>query len=165
MKSNNPYLNPYTVELILKMEDISAGKLFKSILQHIDGMELDIDDVAAEAVFKIIKPKLNKALKKDNDDSIDWSSLKDYFIKVTGKDIRVVNETAKRQFRARLREGYTKKDIANAIKNCYNSDFHRETNHKYLTLEFISRAEKLDKYSTIKENKESVVVKQDKIKK
>jgi len=53
----------------------------------------------------------------------------------------------KKQILARLKEGYTKEDLWNAIQNCYNDDFHKENNHKYLTLEFISRAKMMEKYS------------------
>jgi hypothetical protein len=37
-------------------------------------------------------------------------------------------------------------DIVNAITNCFNDDYHKE-NPKYLTLEFISRPDKMQKYS------------------
>ena len=89
---------------------------------------------------------------------VDWDELKKYFIKITGKKIRAVNSKSKSQINARLKEGYTKDDIALAIRNCYADEYHIEHNHKYLTLEFISRAEKLEKYSTIPEKKKVVAV-------
>lgn len=147
------------------MTDDNAGKLFKHILSYVNEEKKELDNVVVEAVFKTIEPQLKKSMKKEVVDKIDWNSLELYFSKITGKKIRGVNDKAKRQFRARMREGYTKSDIANAIKNCYNSDYHRETNHKYLTLEFISRPDKLEMYSSIKENKESISIKQDKINK
>ncbi len=80
---------------------------------------------------------------------IDWSKLLDKFNSITGKKSRVVPEKAKKAILARLKEGYTKQDILNAIQNCYNDSHHKETNHKYLTLEFISRPDKLEKFATI----------------
>lgn len=77
---------------------------------------------------------------------IDFDKLLSFFNTTTGKNIRVVNDKTKKQFNARLKEGYTKADIFNAIKNCYNDDYH-QNNPKYLTLEFISRSDKLEKYS------------------
>lgn len=77
---------------------------------------------------------------------IDFDKLLLFFNTTTGKNIRVVNDKTKRQFNARLKEGYTKADIFNAIKNCHNDDYHKK-NPKYLTLEFISRSDKLEKYS------------------
>lgn len=88
--------------------------------------------------------------KKENIEPINWLVLLDFFNEVTGKKCRVVPEKAKRQFKARLKENFTKDDIANAIQNCYNDKYHKETNHEYLTLEFISRADKLERFSTQK---------------
>ena len=89
--------------------------------------------------------------KKENIEPINWLVLLDFFNEVTGKKCRVVPEKAKRQFKARLKENFTKDDIANAIQNCYNDKYHKETNHEYLTLEFISRADKLERFSTQKQ--------------
>lgn len=83
---------------------------------------------------------------KKKEDIIDWDILLDFFNKATGKNCKVVNERTRRQIKSRLKEGYTKNDIANAIKNCMKSTWHIEDNFKTLTLEFISRADKLEKY-------------------
>lgn len=89
--------------------------------------------------------------KRNNIEPINWSILLDFFNDVTGKKCKVVPEKAKKQFNARLKENFTKDDIANAIQNAYNDKYHKETNHKYLTLEFISRADKLERFSTQKQ--------------
>jgi len=78
---------------------------------------------------------------------IDWNNLLIFFNSTTGKKSKLINNKTKASLKARLKEGYTKLDIKEAIKNCYADPYHKETNHKYLTLEFISRAEKLDRYS------------------
>lgn len=83
-----------------------------------------------------------------NEDAIDYKSLLEFFNRVTKKNIRVINDKAKRQFNARIKEGYTKTDIAKAIVNCYNDEYHK-SNPKYLTPEFISRADKFEKYLNI----------------
>jgi uncharacterized phage protein (TIGR02220 family) len=88
--------------------------------------------------------------KKDNIEPINWLVLLDFFNEVTGKKCKVVPEKAKKQFNARLKENFTKDDIANAIQNAFNDKYHKETNHQYLTLEFISRADKLERFSTQK---------------
>jgi len=92
----------------------------------------------------------NIIIKKENIEPINWSVLLDFFNEVTGKKCKVVPEKAKSQFKARLKENFTKEDIANAIQNAYNDKYHKETNHQYLTLEFISRADKLERFSTQK---------------
>ncbi len=88
--------------------------------------------------------------KRNNIEPINWSVLLDYFNEVTGKKCKVVSDKAKTQFKARLKENFTKDDIANAIQNAFNDNYHKENNHKYLTLEFISRADKLERFSTQK---------------
>ena len=60
--------------------------------------------------------------------------------------MKVVCDKTKRQVNSRLKDGYSKQDIVNAITNCFNDDYHKE-NPKYLTLEFISRADKMQKYA------------------
>jgi len=87
----------------------------------------------------------------DNDNviKIDYKALVDYFNSITGKSTRVVNNKTKQQLNARLKEGYTKEDIMKAINTCYNDSYHKDTKHKFLTLEFISRADKLDKFSSM----------------
>lgn len=82
---------------------------------------------------------------------IDWEKLLFQFNNITGKNSKVVNTKTKNAIVARLKEGYEKQDLVNAIQNCFNDPYHKETNHKYLTLEFISRADKMEKYSTIKD--------------
>ena len=85
-------------------------------------------------------------------DKVNFILLLDFFNKVTGKNSKVITDKVKAQINARLKDGYTKDDIAIAIKNCAKDEYHLETGLKYLTLEFITRQDKLEKYSTQKEN-------------
>jgi hypothetical protein len=78
---------------------------------------------------------------------IDWDALLVQFNQLTKRNHKLVPDKAKRQLLARLKDGYTKQDIWNAIQNCYDDEYHKETNHKYLTLEFISRPDKMERYS------------------
>jgi len=81
---------------------------------------------------------------------VDWSALINQFNLITGKKTKVISPIVKTKILARLKEGYSKQDFLNAIENCYNDKWHKETNHKHLTLEFISRADKLERFSTQK---------------
>jgi len=81
--------------------------------------------------------------------SIDFNSLLDYFNTSFGKSSRVVNEKVKKSINARLKEGYTKEDFKKCIDNLKEDSWHIENNYKYCTLEFISRSDKLDKYTSI----------------
>jgi len=83
---------------------------------------------------------------------INWPELLLFFNNTTNKNCKVVSKKVKEQFNARLKEGFTKVDIKNAIVNATKDVYHIETELKYVTLEFISRADKLDKFSQIKNN-------------
>jgi uncharacterized phage protein (TIGR02220 family) len=102
----------------------------------------------------IPKPNQNPPSERERETkyNINWVGLVEQFNSITGKGTKVVPEKAKTQIKARLKDGYTKDDIVTAIHNCYKDQYHIETGHKYLTLEFISRADKMDKYSTINPN-------------
>jgi uncharacterized phage protein (TIGR02220 family) len=92
----------------------------------------------------------------DNDiNSIDFIALLSFFNKITGKKIRVIGTKAKRQFNARLKEGYTKEDVGRAIVNCFNDPYHKENTH-FLTPEFISRSDKFEKYLNVSNAKKQI---------
>lgn len=96
---------------------------------------------------------------------VDWEKLREQFNEITGKKSIAVNEKTKKQILSRLKEGYTKQSIVDAITNCYNDEYHIETGHKYLTLEFISRPDKMEKFSTMQEfiKKPKINFREDKI--
>jgi len=77
---------------------------------------------------------------------IDSSKLLTLFNSLLGKQAKVVNAKTKTQIKQRLKEGYTKEDIVNAIRNASKDPFHIESNYKYLTLEFLTKPEKLDRF-------------------
>jgi len=84
----------------------------------------------------------------DKSDIINWVELLKFFNTETKKNCKVIPTKAKVAFTARLKEGYSKQDFAKAIKNCASDEYHIN-NPKYLTLEFISRADKLDMYLNV----------------
>jgi uncharacterized phage protein (TIGR02220 family) len=86
-------------------------------------------------------------IKVNNNLSVDWVALLKFFNDVTGRNFKVVTPKAKKQIKDRLKEGYLKADIINAINNCFLDKYHQENPH-FLTLEFISRSDKMEKYAT-----------------
>ena len=84
-----------------------------------------------------------------NDISVDFNTLLINFNNITKKRTKVIPEKAKRQILARLKEGWTKKDLMKAIRNCYNDEHHINTKHKYCTLELISRPDKFERFATM----------------
>ena len=88
-------------------------------------------------------------LKIIDTDKIDFEKLLSFLNSKTGRNFKVINERTEKKYYARLKEGYTNTDIANAIINAVNSDYHKGENFTYLTPEFFSRSETLDKYSNV----------------
>jgi uncharacterized phage protein (TIGR02220 family) len=76
-----------------------------------------------------------------------YTEFLDLFKIITGKNVRG-NSKSMRQFSARLSDGWTLDDFKIAIKSCFEDPFHKE-NPKYLTTEFITRPDKLEKYAAI----------------
>ena len=101
---------------------------------------------------KRIKPMANIAVSvndnvnvKDIHKDFNFAIFLDWFNKTTNRNFKSISEATKKSFKARLKEGYTKEDIMKAVINCSKDKFHIE-NPKYLTPEFISRADKLALY-------------------
>lgn len=100
----------------------------------------------------IREDKIKEDKIKNTIEPINWPELLLFFNTTTNKNCKVVSKKVKEQFNARLKEGFTKVDIKNAIVNATKDNYHIETELKYVTLEFISRADKLDKFSQVKNN-------------
>jgi uncharacterized phage protein (TIGR02220 family) len=89
---------------------------------------------------------------------IDFVIFLDWFNKTTNRNFKSIPEATKKSFKARIKEGYTKEDICKAVINCSKDKFHIE-NPKYLTPEFISRADKLALYlSAPTETKTKIII-------
>jgi len=85
--------------------------------------------------------------------TINWDGLLNFFNETFSKNARVFETATKNKYKARLRSGYTKEDIINAMKTVKNNKHHLENNYQYCTLEFFSRSATLEKYSTKSEKK------------
>ena len=93
-------------------------------------------------------------IKKDNNNTINsnninFDKLLSFINSKTGRNFKVINERTEKKYNARLKEGYTKQDVLDAVSNSIKSDYHKGENFKYLTPEFFSRSETLDKYSNV----------------
>jgi len=90
---------------------------------------------------------------KKTNNNIDFDLFLKWFNITTGKNLRVVTKKAKDNIKARLKEGFFKEDLQAAVINCFNDDYHKSNNHKYLTPEFISRSDKMEKFCSVKPQK------------
>ena len=84
--------------------------------------------------------------KEEEKQKIDSNKLLSKFNSILGKKTRVLSAKAKKQLKAALKEDYSKEDIVLAITNASKDQHHIDSNYKYLTLEFITRADKLERF-------------------
>lgn len=104
------------------------------------------EEVSPSKSLKISSKKEKEAAAE----KIDFDALLAYFNKVSGRSCTVVSPKAKKNYAQRIKDGYTKADIKNAIDNAFKDEFQRkENNFKYTTTEFISRAEKFELYASM----------------
>lgn len=75
----------------------------------------------------------------DSVEKIDWDMLIFVFNKIFGAKARLINDDTKRKFKARIKSGWTKDEIKNAMMVVRKDPYHVETNFKYVTLEYFSR--------------------------
>lgn len=87
--------------------------------------------------------------KVDAVEPIDFEKLLSFINFSFGRKFKIVNKKVRASFNARIKEGYTKDQITDAINNCKENDYHKERNYQYCTPEFFSRSEILDKYSNV----------------
>ena len=84
--------------------------------------------------------------KEKEKEEINYQALLDFVNKSFGRKFQVINDSVKKKYKSLLKQGYTKEQITNAIKNCKLNKYHIENNYQYCTPEFFSRTETIDKY-------------------
>lgn len=125
-----------------------------------------LDEANTKALYKAPDTIIKQKNKETNEQTIaptkveavepiDFEKLLSFINFSFGRKFEVINQKVRKSYNARIKEGYTKDQITDAINNCKENDYHKEKNYQYCTPEFFSRSEILDKYSN--------VTKQDKI--
>lgn len=108
----------------------------------------------------------NKSLfdnKDDCDSTLNTKKKEEGFVAIfngaTGHKIRVLDSKAKRQFYARIKEGYHSNDFEKAIRTAFKDMTERGT-VKHLMPEFITRPAEFSKYLNMKEETYKVTINQ-----
>lgn len=86
-------------------------------------------------------------------DTIDFQKLIDYYNKVLNKKCRIIQNDIKQKFNKLLKEGYLKEDIQKVIDNVSLDNFHKESNFKHVTFEFLSRPKIFERYASMEHSK------------
>ena len=82
---------------------------------------------------------------------MEFVGLLDWFNQCFQKKSRVFPKSIQTKYKKLLRDGFTIDDVKNAMKNAKNDQFHIESKFKHCSLEFFSRAEKIDKFANVSE--------------
>jgi len=82
----------------------------------------------------------------DNVSVINFDKLIEVYNLIFDKQCRLIAPAIQTKYRKRIKEGYTKHDIVNAMKNAKKDEYHKSCGYKYCTLEFFSRPDKLDRF-------------------
>lgn len=135
---------------------IALSKIDKATDKALDKATIKATDKAIDTITK----QYNKGTKEQMNNNIvkiNFDDLLTFFNQTFHKQSRVINDKIKRKYQARLKEGYTKDDIAKSMRSCSVDKFHKESNFKYCTLEFFSRSETIDKYGFNSESKNNYI--------
>lgn len=95
--------------------------------------------------------------KENNNNDIDFDSLIKYYNQKFKKSVRVFPIKAKKQFNYLIKNNYTKADIKKVMDIAFLDEFHKKDNYKYVTLEFLSRLDKFERYVAMELPKEKPV--------
>jgi len=96
-----------------------------------------------------VNVNVNVINNNNNVESIDFDHLLKYINETFGRNFKVISDKVKSKYKSLFKQGYKKEQVKEAIDNVKNNQYHKETNYIYCTLEFFSRPDTLDKYSSI----------------
>jgi hypothetical protein len=119
----------------------------KTILSKKTNLPKDSSAVANAPVESVEgeKPDKNNSSADEPSDKSMCAEFFDEFKRITGKNLRVMDAKFKRQFNARIKEGFTVEEMVRATRSAFGTEYHQQFRH-YLTPEFITRPDKLQKY-------------------
>jgi uncharacterized phage protein (TIGR02220 family) len=154
-KSKNQYSS--NIIAIVNNTKATTKALDKAMQKHVQKQ--------GQSIVSINKPNNNKQktdeqtiapTKVDAVEPIDFEKLLSFINFSFGRKFQVINKKVRASFNARIKEGYTKDQITDAINNCKEIAYHKEKNYQYCTPEFFSRSEILDKYSNVTKQEKKV---------
>lgn len=144
------------LQLTKEIDVKSTNKLTKITICKYESYQFESDEANKQLtnnqqttnkqLTTIEERKENKEEKEDDKSSIDYNKLLDYINLTFNKNFKIINDKAKKQFKARLKD-YSKDVFKIVINNLKNDEYHIETNFKYVTPEYISREKTIELHS------------------
>ena len=143
-------LNPKSPVHLSILKSMDKHLKLKGYLKGIDRLCHSVKDKDKD------KDKVKDKVKEE-EDLFNFDSLLKHLNKSKGSSHRTVSDKAKRSINARIKEGFTTDDIKLAISNACVDSFHKDNNFKFITLEYITRQDQLDKWlqATVKKHQAS----------
>lgn len=142
----NTKANTKALDKALQKHSTKQGQSTVSINKQLNKETIELINNNAS----LLNDKLEFWIEQENKtvDTLDYVKLLSFINLKTGRKFKTINDNVKKKLKARLKDGYTKEDIQNAIVNACNASYHVENGKQYLTPEFFSRSDTLDKYSS-----------------
>ena len=119
-----------------KQQSLTNSTYVNSVQQTSTNSTVNVNDNVNENVINNISDKIN------------FAELLNFINTKFERKFKVVSDKAKAQFKARLKDGYTKEDIAIVIDNILKDKFHIENGFKYATIEYLGRSKTFEMYAT-----------------
>jgi hypothetical protein len=144
---------------VIREKRSSAGKASANKRQqkatHVDTCEqMSTDNVN-------VNVNVNDNVINKNQSKIDVAFLLNHFNQTFSKRSRIIPDKVLKSYQSRIKEGYLMEEITSAMTNASRDKFHIENQFTHCTLEFFSRAEKIDKFAntSIKQNQKYIPTK------
>lgn len=131
-KSKNQYSS--NIVALSKFNKATTKALDKALIKH--GTKQG--ESTGQSIDSIDKQYNNK----------QYNQFLSLFLELLGKTFRSQKELP--NFKARVKEGFTMEQFKFAIENIKKDSYHKETNYKHITPEFLCRIDKLEKFINFK---------------
>lgn len=91
----------------------------------------------------------NDKSSSDKSEVINFDNLLAFINEQTGRSFQLINEKVRKKYRSLLKQGYKQIQIRAAITNACKVQAHKDNDYQYLTPEFFSRTDTIDKYGSL----------------
>lgn len=155
------------LQLTKEIDVKSTNKLTKITICKYESYQFESDEdnkqltnnqqTTNKQLTTIEESKEYKEVNNNNIESIDFDRLLKYINEKFGRNFKVISDKVKSKYKSLFKQGYIKEQVIEAIDNVKNNQYHKETNYIYCTLEFFSRPDTIDKYSSVTQTTEETI--------
>lgn len=139
------YVKKFIINKFNKVTDDEFGFIYNTFDFSLD---LKNEQVLEQVLTQMLEQKRELYINVDvivNEDETMYLEYISFINEKTKKNYRQTDKT-KKSFCARIKDGYVLEDFKKAVEAAVSDDYHKSEGFKYLTPEFFTRADKLDKF-------------------